>query len=189
MYQSLSISRSVITVKKTSARTPQTCPFIRHVALLSGCNIASHAIWLIAIQRQAKFSPNDTYNIPFTEDGAAAKQLSNWSRNTPPILASAFSTIHAQRQQIAPEEYATALPICCPGCGAFSQTIEPEEPGYYSRSRKQTRKLLALRKTEAEGASEVGVKDSLDIDELAEEPAVPKPLQGMLSSITLFGFY
>jgi hypothetical protein len=34
------------------------------------------------------------------------------------------------------------LPICCPGCGAYAQTIDPSEPGYYSKTRKRTRKLL-----------------------------------------------
>ncbi|KAL4811161.1 hypothetical protein BDV18DRAFT_6185 [Aspergillus unguis] len=32
------------------------------------------------------------------------------------------------------------LPTCCPGCGAYAQTVEPNEPGYYGKTRKQTRK-------------------------------------------------
>lgn len=33
------------------------------------------------------------------------------------------------------------VPICCPGCGAYSQTTDPNEPGYYSRTRKRAKKL------------------------------------------------
>ncbi|KAJ5088829.1 hypothetical protein N7456_012445 [Penicillium angulare] len=101
----------------------------------------------------------------------------------------AFSTTPPQCRQISPAEFATALPICCPGCGAFTQTIEPEEPGYYGGGRRQTRKLLARRKNEADKeASEVAVKEALDTDEipletssvedgLSGEPIVPKPSQ------------
>lgn len=42
------------------------------------------------------------------------------------------------------------LPICCPGCGAYSQTIDPNEPGYYSKTRKKTRKVLNKTKRLAE---------------------------------------
>ena len=35
------------------------------------------------------------------------------------------------------------LPLCCPGCGAYSQTIDPNEPGYYDEGRKQVRKHRA----------------------------------------------
>lgn len=30
-----------------------------------------------------------------------------------------------------------ALPICCPGCGAYAQTVEPNELGYYSEGRRR----------------------------------------------------
>lgn len=33
------------------------------------------------------------------------------------------------------------LPVCCPGCGAYSQTIEPADPGYYDVSRRRVKKL------------------------------------------------
>lgn len=36
---------------------------------------------------------------------------------------------------------ADTLPISCPGCGAYAQTIEPDEPGYYSRTRKKAKRL------------------------------------------------
>ncbi|KAF4267775.1 hypothetical protein KXV68_006670 [Aspergillus fumigatus] len=34
------------------------------------------------------------------------------------------------------------LPVCCPGCGAYAQTVEPNEPGYYGKTRKHVRKLI-----------------------------------------------
>jgi hypothetical protein len=33
------------------------------------------------------------------------------------------------------------VPICCPGCGAYSQTVDPNEPGYYGRTRKRAKQL------------------------------------------------
>ncbi|PYH46848.1 uncharacterized protein BP01DRAFT_337306 [Aspergillus saccharolyticus JOP 1030-1] len=41
---------------------------------------------------------------------------------------------------------ADVLPICCPGCGAYAQTVDPNEPGYYSKTRKQTRKQKKVAK-------------------------------------------
>jgi hypothetical protein len=35
------------------------------------------------------------------------------------------------------------LPVCCPGCGAYAQTVEPNEPGYYGKTRKHVRKLIS----------------------------------------------
>lgn len=35
--------------------------------------------------------------------------------------------------------HADILPISCPGCGAYAQTIDPNEPGYYSRTRKKAK--------------------------------------------------
>ncbi|KAJ5597450.1 hypothetical protein N7537_007534 [Penicillium hordei] len=61
-----------------------------------------------------------------------------------------FSTTRFQREQPQAEPQVDtltdSLPVCCPGCGAFSQTVEANEPGYYGTSRKQIRKLLAVRK-------------------------------------------
>ena len=98
------------------------------------------------------------------------------------------------------EELAEALPVCCPGCGAFTQTIEPEEPGYYGGNRKQTRKLIASHKGTAdkefpaieatkstEVADDVAIREEAISDLLpqqvdaAEEPTAPVPTQGMPS--------
>jgi hypothetical protein len=35
------------------------------------------------------------------------------------------------------------LPVCCPGCGAYAQTVEPNEPGFYGKTRKHVRKLVS----------------------------------------------
>lgn len=57
------------------------------------------------------------------------------------LRSSSSSTLQPSGKSL--ELPADALPICCPGCGAYAQTVEPNEPGYYSKSRKQTRKLFA----------------------------------------------
>lgn len=102
-----------------------------------------------------------------------------------------FSTIGLRQSQTPDEDITNVLPTCCPGCGAFSQTIEPNEPGYYSKSRKQTRKLLASRKTANEqhdtesGDTAVSVAGDKTEDaeqqncEIEEELAAPKPFQGL----------
>ena len=34
------------------------------------------------------------------------------------------------------------LPRSCPGCGAFTQTVRPEQPGFYGTNRKSVKALL-----------------------------------------------
>lgn len=83
------------------------------------------------------------------------------------------------------------LPVCCPGCGAYAQTIEPGEPGYYSKTRKQTRKLLSeteqatgvqdgetgeVADLKTEGEKAAGTIQQL-IKESEEEAAAPKPIR------------
>ncbi|KAL4910737.1 hypothetical protein BDW74DRAFT_141741 [Aspergillus multicolor] len=41
------------------------------------------------------------------------------------------------------EPIKATLPVCCPGCGAYSQTVEPNAAGYYGKFRKQTLKLMS----------------------------------------------
>lgn len=78
------------------------------------------------------------------------------------------------------------LPICCPGCGAYSQTIDPNEPGYYSMTRKETRKLLTKTKRLAEEKDKLllspAIETSTGDQDAASEPGaksventVPKP--------------
>ncbi|PYI11561.1 hypothetical protein BO78DRAFT_332617 [Aspergillus sclerotiicarbonarius CBS 121057] len=81
------------------------------------------------------------------------------------------------------------LPVCCPGCGAYAQTVEPNEAGYYGKTRKQTRKLLSETQQVIEGQDEgSGVKAAgekaadkiqkyLDLTEVEGEGA-PRPKFG-----------
>lgn len=97
-----------------------------------------------------------------------------------------FSSSRLLQQQVNIENLTDVLPTCCPGCGAFSQTIEPNEPGYYSASRKQTRKLLASKKEAIEQSNVV--EDAADTNtehgDLVEEAQseVPIPSQGWFSN-------
>lgn len=49
----------------------------------------------------------------------------------------------AVEEEIAPIQpdvsFAKALPVVCPGCGALSQTVEPESPGFYSPKKRNVR--------------------------------------------------
>lgn len=108
-----------------------------------------------------------------------------------------FSTTRVQREQPQSESQvdtlADSLPVCCPGCGAFSQTVEANEPGYYGTSRKQIRKLLAVRKeaieynnTQQNNAISTGGDDfSAQQNDAIEEAAPPKPIQGRTSRLLL----
>ena len=92
-----------------------------------------------------------------------------------------FSTTPFQYEQPPVEPLANILPVCCPGCGAFSQTVEENEPGYYKPSRKQTRKLLSARKGAIE-QKDVQQEENNDTsngqqDRFIEEAAPPKPIQ------------
>lgn len=98
-----------------------------------------------------------------------------------------FSTTRFQ-QQATIEGLTDVLPVCCPGCGAFSQTVEPDEPGYYGASRKQTRKLLVSRqKAIEERNTELGsegiptLQDELSVDDShgKGEMVAPRPIQGI----------
>lgn len=103
----------------------------------------------------------------------------------------AFSTTRSHPSQAPVEELTDVLPACCPGCGAFSQTIEPNEPGYYSESRKQIRKLLATKRDtiaaqykETQNASVENLISNALKDfakpqtEPTEDSPVPRPIQG-----------
>ncbi|KAF7591384.1 hypothetical protein BBP40_001610 [Aspergillus hancockii] len=83
----------------------------------------------------------------------------------------------------------SSLPICCPGCGAYAQTVEAGEPGYYSKTRKQTRKDSSETEhtTEVQGRETVEPRDSKTegekaantirqlIKESEDKTAAPKP--------------
>lgn len=106
-----------------------------------------------------------------------------------------FSTTRFQREQPQAEPQvdtlADSLPVCCPGCGAFSQTVEANEPGYYGTSRKQIRKLLAVRKEAIEhqniqentAVSTEGDELSAQQNDAIEEAIPPKPIQGKTSRL------
>ncbi|CAK4034281.1 Hypothetical predicted protein [Lecanosticta acicola] len=38
-------------------------------------------------------------------------------------------------------DFAKALPVVCPGCGALSQTVEPDAPGFYRPKQRRAKKL------------------------------------------------
>lgn len=64
----------------------------------------------------------------------------------------------------------SAIPLCCPGCGAYSQTVDPNEPGYYSKTRKETRKRIAETKRLLEEKNEEG-EDAVDLKTQGENAA------------------
>ncbi|KAJ5086907.1 hypothetical protein NUU61_008214 [Penicillium alfredii] len=96
-----------------------------------------------------------------------------------------FSTTRFQRDKSPPNALTEILPIFCPGCGAFSQTIEPHEPGYYSTAKRENRKLIAARKEaleSTEGISEDAATSKDQQSNDTEEHVVPQPMHGAKDS-------
>jgi hypothetical protein len=111
--------------------------------------------------RPRSLRPEATLCLNF-QSSLSGRQLRNLSTNTP------IST--KPQGHVEP-----VLPVCCPGCGAYSQTVEPNEPGYYGKTRKQTRKLLGEAQNEA---SEEPARQEvvMMINKVLEESeTVPKP--------------
>lgn len=73
---------------------------------------------------------------------AVANPVARAAIKTPYVHHRTFSTNPVHHHEATNRDIVDILPVFCPGCGALSQTVEPEEPGYYSKTRKQTRKLL-----------------------------------------------
>lgn len=101
-------------------------------------------------------------------------------------LLSSGPSLHAKSSELTDR----VLPVCCPGCGAYAQTVEPGEAGYYSKTRKQTRRLLSeteqtsgvqdgetgeVTDLKTEGEKAAGTIQQL-IKESEEETAAPKPV-------------
>lgn len=74
--------------------------------------------------------------------------------------------------RVEPDPIQNVLPLCCPGCGAFSQTVNPNEPGYYSKTRKKTRKRLAeTKRTSSERGTEERQEGTADLKTQGEDAA------------------
>ncbi|KAL4743626.1 hypothetical protein BDV11DRAFT_177911 [Aspergillus similis] len=98
-----------------------------------------------------------------------------------------LSTLQLRRQSTSASNPVTSteptqavLPLCCPGCGAYSQTVEPNEPGFYGKPRKQTRKLLL--EAQKEPLKESATQDAVfTIQKAVEEAEIaPKPHRDIL---------
>ncbi|KAJ5976206.1 hypothetical protein N7481_009913 [Penicillium waksmanii] len=151
---------------------------------MSACSrgALSRALRLDVLRLRPRYPRQLALTIPsFRSTPPTASSITRHGRHTPRL----FSTTRFQRKA-AIENLTDVIPVCCPGCGAFSQTVEPDEPGYYGASRKQTRKLLATRQQAIEERStELGsegistIQDSLPVDDPHgnEEMVAPRPIQ------------
>ncbi|OJJ49175.1 hypothetical protein ASPZODRAFT_111814 [Penicilliopsis zonata CBS 506.65] len=96
-----------------------------------------------------------------------------------------------EASELPPEVIHELLPLCCPGCGAYSQTVEPNEPGYYNLNTRQSRKLIHERKKDLKSiqhqVAEQTVENNTEIanEEVGETtdtdttPRVPRPSHGV----------
>ncbi|RFU34214.1 hypothetical protein B7463_g2133, partial [Scytalidium lignicola] len=68
-------------------------------------------------------------------------------RNKPGFPGASFHTSVSKRESthnVSTSAKVVALPEQCAGCGALSQTVYKDEPGYYSLSRKSVKEFLGL---------------------------------------------
>ncbi|KAL1998672.1 hypothetical protein VTN02DRAFT_5765 [Thermoascus thermophilus] len=95
-----------------------------------------------ALPSPRRFQPARLALSPWTSYSASSPILErrrNFHTTRSRLETSSTAVEPPQESQEAPLDI---LPICCPGCGAYAQTIDPNEPGYYSKTRKKTRKLI-----------------------------------------------
>ncbi|KAL2865538.1 telomere stability and silencing-domain-containing protein [Aspergillus lucknowensis] len=105
--------------------------------------------------------PGNVSNIKFISPPSRAR-LRNFSTESP---------ISAE----SPENIHPILPVCCPGCGAYAQTTEPNEPGYYNTARKSTRSLLSESR-DADFEEQLRQEALSTINDVIEETgAAPQP--------------
>ncbi|KAJ5125352.1 hypothetical protein N7526_007529 [Penicillium atrosanguineum] len=118
----------------------------------------------------------------FTRKLSSINSINVGQQTTTPHRA--FSTTRCLQSEASIQNLVDILPVCCPGCGAFSQTIESDEPGYYGKSRKQRRKPSKKDDTEQQitDSEDVAVSSTQDSSVqdsayLTGESTVPKPIQ------------
>ncbi|KAI7653580.1 hypothetical protein KC319_g10476 [Hortaea werneckii] len=77
-------------------------------------------------------------------------------------------------------EWTRNLPTVCPGCGAHSQTVDPQSPGFYNAKRAQK----AAEKEQARKEADDVFNAALQAGELSHSPHQhdPRPLQRGMSS-------
>ena len=70
------------------------------------------------------------------------------------------------------------LPQSCPGCGGLTQEVEPEQAGYYSRSRRVVRKHLKKQRTKSPGIEEEVVNEDTSKEDEEEATKVQPTAKG-----------
>lgn len=69
-------------------------------------------------------------------------------------------------------EFANTLPVACSGCGALSQTVEPESPGYYGMNRRNVKQTPSQQK---EAESRI-FEEAMSRLSLLDDPSIAQSL-------------
>ncbi|KKK23599.1 hypothetical protein ARAM_007103 [Aspergillus rambellii] len=128
-------------------------------------------------QRQPRFLLERSTRLLFSRPEVVSSQSLTTQLPTTQLRSLSLSTTCRAKSS---ELVGSVLPVCCPGCGAYAQTVEANEPGYYSKTRKQTRRLLSeLQEREAdESIREKAVATIQDV--ITEADTIPKPRHNAL---------
>ena len=74
--------------------------------------------------------------------------------NSPWVPTLQEGNINDGKQPILSLEKPSGLPSTCPGCGAYSQTQNPSEPGFYDESKRRVKAFLSSQNARAQAAED-----------------------------------
>lgn len=103
------------------------------------------------------------------------RTVSRWQETATEIATTAVEQ-HAISTRHDNSAFAKTLPVVCPGCGALSQTIEPESPGFYGQKK---RNVKAVKKDDEdriyqEAMGRIGGSEQEPRDQQETEPQKPE---------------
>jgi hypothetical protein len=77
-----------------------------------------------------------------------ARPISSSTRRRLELRAPIVQDVHREQVEL---EVPLALPLCCPGCGAPTQTLHPKEAGFYTTTRKTLKRTHVTPARQHEG--------------------------------------
>ncbi|OCK75368.1 hypothetical protein K432DRAFT_362232 [Lepidopterella palustris CBS 459.81] len=154
-------------------------PPLRQVSNLLRCEATvSHASIPIFLCPNLLRGLTSTAILPQKRCNSRKKFSTLGHRRTPPVAVTTTSSPPLDHANAAPPQKKRALPVCCPGCGAPTQTVEPNEAGFYTAHRGPVKSYLDYDGSNRPN-SKVGKADEDDIFNKAIQQADPKVLASL----------
>ncbi|KAK2801947.1 hypothetical protein FQN51_005096 [Onygenales sp. PD_10] len=155
---------------RASHHTQSAVPTWRPVALsCCSCNSKQQISRSTPRRRLLHTTPDTTQNDPISSDIAPGSIHEKTPEQPEPEQTPELN--------LDPSFDPTVLPYSCPGCGAFTQWVSPEEAGFYSLRRKPVKDYI--RRTSAQRKEEGSAEESKAEDDGAEK--ADKPVEDKLA--------